>query len=76
MEFHHGWAVSEFIGFKLICSIMKVLSRVGGLNLFLSYRGDVVQVDTSVGSSGKNGMRRNWLVRDYKTGEILTRASR
>ncbi|KAL0013900.1 hypothetical protein SO802_000969 [Lithocarpus litseifolius] len=37
--------------------------------------GDVVQVDTSVGPSGKNGMRRNWLVRDYKTGEILTRAS-
>ena len=28
MEFHHGWAVTEFIGYKLICSIMKVLSRV------------------------------------------------
>ncbi|KMT02998.1 hypothetical protein BVRB_8g195640 [Beta vulgaris subsp. vulgaris] len=37
--------------------------------------GDVVQVDTWVSSSGKNGMRRDWLVRDCSTGEILTRAS-
>lgn len=37
--------------------------------------GDVVQVDTWVDASGKNGMRRDWLVRDCKTGETLTRAS-
>lgn len=37
--------------------------------------GDVVQVDTWVAASGKNGMRRDWLIRDCKTGEILTRAS-
>ncbi|OIV97193.1 hypothetical protein TanjilG_28944 [Lupinus angustifolius] len=37
--------------------------------------GDVVQVDTWVSASGKNGMRRDWLIRDCKTGEILTRAS-
>lgn len=37
--------------------------------------GDVVQVDTWVAASGKNGMRRDWLVRDSKTGDILTRAS-
>ncbi|OMO57990.1 Acyl-ACP thioesterase [Corchorus olitorius] len=37
--------------------------------------GDVVQVDTWVSASGKNGMRRDWLVSDSKTGEILTRAS-
>ncbi|KAI3513769.1 hypothetical protein L1887_11916 [Cichorium endivia] len=37
--------------------------------------GDVVQVDTWVARSGKNGMRRDWLLRDCKTGEILTRAS-
>lgn len=37
--------------------------------------GDVVEVDTWVSPSGKNGMRRDWLLRDYKTGEILTRAS-
>ncbi|GMH27335.1 hypothetical protein Nepgr_029178 [Nepenthes gracilis] len=37
--------------------------------------GDVVQVDTWVSSSGKNGMRRDWHVRDCITGETLTRAS-
>ncbi|KAF5934751.1 hypothetical protein HYC85_025880 [Camellia sinensis] len=37
--------------------------------------GDVVQVDTWVAASGKNGMRRDWLVRDCRTGDILTRAS-
>ncbi|CAH2038564.1 unnamed protein product [Thlaspi arvense] len=38
-------------------------------------RGDVVEVDTWVSQSGKNGMRRDWLVRDCNSGEILTRAS-
>ncbi|PNX72709.1 putative palmitoyl-acyl carrier protein thioesterase chloroplastic-like [Trifolium pratense] len=37
--------------------------------------GDVVHVETWVSASGKNGMRRDWLLRDYNTGEILTRAS-
>uniref|UniRef100_A0A7N0TC02 Acyl-[acyl-carrier-protein] hydrolase n=1 Tax=Kalanchoe fedtschenkoi TaxID=63787 RepID=A0A7N0TC02_KALFE len=37
--------------------------------------GDVVQVDSWVASSGKNGMRRDWLIRDSNTGETLTRAS-
>lgn len=37
--------------------------------------GDVVQVDTWVGKNGKNGMRRDWLVRDMNTGETLARAS-
>ncbi|KAL7168237.1 hypothetical protein ACSBR2_038635 [Camellia fascicularis] len=37
--------------------------------------GDVVQVDTWVAASGKNGMRCDWLVRDCRTGDILTRAS-
>ncbi|VFQ79671.1 unnamed protein product [Cuscuta campestris] len=37
--------------------------------------GDVVQVDTWVAASGKNGMRRDWLIRDCSTGDILMRAS-
>ncbi|KAK4265152.1 hypothetical protein QN277_026239 [Acacia crassicarpa] len=37
--------------------------------------GDVVQVDTWVSASGKNSLRRDWLVCDCKTGETLTRAS-
>eukprot|EP01018_Ginkgo_biloba_P012087 Gb_21293 [translate_table: standard] len=37
--------------------------------------GDVVEIDTWVASLGKNSMRRDWLLRDYKTGQILTRAT-
>lgn len=37
--------------------------------------GDMVQVDTWIAASGKNGLRRDWLVRDWQTGDILTRAS-
>lgn len=37
--------------------------------------GKVVEMDTWVTASGKNGMRRDWLVRDYKTGQILARAT-
>ncbi|KAG0498946.1 hypothetical protein HPP92_003637 [Vanilla planifolia] len=37
--------------------------------------GDVVQVETWVGSSGKNGMRRDWYVVDYQSGKIVVRAT-
>lgn len=37
--------------------------------------GDIVQVDTWVCPSGKNGVRRDWLFRDCTTGETLMRAS-
>ncbi|KAK8936243.1 hypothetical protein KSP39_PZI013152 [Platanthera zijinensis] len=37
--------------------------------------GDVVQVDTWVGSSGKNGMRRDWHVIDCRTGGTVVRAT-
>lgn len=37
--------------------------------------GDVVQIDSWVSSSGKNGMRRDFLVRDYNTGLTLGRAT-
>ncbi|KAF3450800.1 hypothetical protein FNV43_RR06889 [Rhamnella rubrinervis] len=35
---------------------------------------DVIQVDTWTCASGRNGMCREWVVRDYKTGKILLRA--
>ncbi|WOH01575.1 hypothetical protein DCAR_0520959 [Daucus carota subsp. sativus] len=37
--------------------------------------GDVVQVDTWIAASGKNCVRRDWVFKDYGTGEILTKAS-
>ncbi|KAL5576382.1 hypothetical protein UlMin_018081 [Ulmus minor] len=35
---------------------------------------DVIQMDTWTCASGRNGMRRDWLARDYKTGKTLFRA--
>nr|GME06689.1 palmitoyl-acyl carrier protein thioesterase, chloroplastic [Ipomoea batatas] len=37
--------------------------------------GDVVQVDTWIAASGKNGMRRDWVIHDSNTGDMLMRAS-
>ncbi|KAL0000092.1 hypothetical protein SO802_019694 [Lithocarpus litseifolius] len=37
--------------------------------------GEVVEIDTWVGASGKNGMRRDWLVRSQATGHVFARAT-
>ncbi|KAL5791529.1 hypothetical protein ACOSP7_000123 [Xanthoceras sorbifolium] len=37
--------------------------------------GDVVEIDTWVDAAGKNGMRRDWIIRDYHTQKIITRAT-
>ncbi|KAF8390674.1 hypothetical protein HHK36_025201 [Tetracentron sinense] len=37
--------------------------------------GDVVEIDTWVDAAGKNGMRRDWIIRDYSTQQIITRAT-
>lgn len=37
--------------------------------------GDNVEIVTWVAASGKNGMRRDWLIRDGRTGETLSRAT-
>eukprot|EP01018_Ginkgo_biloba_P038553 Gb_07469 [translate_table: standard] len=36
---------------------------------------DVVEIDSWATLSGKNGLRMDWTVRDYKRGHILTRAT-
>ncbi|KAF8655120.1 hypothetical protein HU200_061255 [Digitaria exilis] len=38
--------------------------------------GDVVEIDTWVASSGKNGMRRDWIIRDRNTKNMIARATR
>ncbi|XWS22446.1 hypothetical protein CRYUN_Cryun29cG0035100 [Craigia yunnanensis] len=37
--------------------------------------GEVVEIDTWVGASGKNGMRRDWLIRSQATGIIYAQAT-
>ncbi|XP_059306796.1 palmitoyl-acyl carrier protein thioesterase, chloroplastic-like [Lycium ferocissimum] len=37
--------------------------------------GDVVEIDTWVDAAGKNGMRRDWIIRDSTTKNIITKAT-
>ncbi|XP_022737273.1 palmitoyl-acyl carrier protein thioesterase, chloroplastic-like [Durio zibethinus] len=37
--------------------------------------GEVLKIDTWVGASGKNGMRRDWLIRSHVTGQVYARAT-
>ncbi|KAG6389904.1 hypothetical protein SASPL_151379 [Salvia splendens] len=37
--------------------------------------GEVMEIDTWVGASGKNGMRRDWLLRSQATGIVFVRAT-
>lgn len=37
--------------------------------------GDVVEIDSWVAAEGKNGMRRDFIVRDYTSGEVIARAT-
>ncbi|CAK9211776.1 unnamed protein product [Sphagnum troendelagicum] len=36
---------------------------------------EVVEIDTWVVQAGRNGMRRDWVMRCYQTGEVLARAT-
>ncbi|KAF8021251.1 hypothetical protein BT93_G1622 [Corymbia citriodora subsp. variegata] len=38
--------------------------------------GEVIEIDTWVGASGKNGMRRDWLIRSQASGVTFARATR
>ncbi|KAA8532623.1 hypothetical protein F0562_032561 [Nyssa sinensis] len=37
--------------------------------------GEIMKIDTWVGASGKNGMRRDWIVRSHATGSVFARAT-
>lgn len=53
-----------------------IVFKIGNHNLPFLFREDVVEVDSWVAPSGKNGMRRDWHVRDYRTGKTVLRATR
>ncbi|XP_058093129.1 palmitoyl-acyl carrier protein thioesterase, chloroplastic-like [Magnolia sinica] len=59
-------------------SLRKLIWVVTRINIQVekySCWGDVVEVDTWVAASGKNGMRRDWIIRDCSTQEIITSAT-
>ncbi|XVE56548.1 hypothetical protein DITRI_Ditri04bG0019900 [Diplodiscus trichospermus] len=55
--------------------LMWVVTRINVQVERYSSWGDVVEIDTWVDAAGKNAMRRDWIIRDYNTREIITRAT-
>ncbi|XP_014511983.2 palmitoyl-acyl carrier protein thioesterase, chloroplastic [Vigna radiata var. radiata] len=55
--------------------LIWVVSRMQVLIDYYPIWGEVVEIDTWVGASGKNGMRRDWLIRSQATGHIFARAT-
>ncbi|KNA17160.1 hypothetical protein SOVF_082660, partial [Spinacia oleracea] len=56
-------------------NLIWVVTRVHVQVTKYSSWGDVVEIDTWVDAAGKNGMRRDWIIRDYRTQDIITRAT-
>ncbi|KAF3612270.1 putative E3 ubiquitin-protein ligase RHA2A-like [Capsicum annuum] len=52
-------------------SRIQALETASGRNA----RGEVMEIDTWVGASGKNGMRRDWQIRSQATGLVFARAT-
>ncbi|TKY50914.1 Palmitoyl-acyl carrier protein thioesterase [Spatholobus suberectus] len=55
--------------------LIWVVSRMQVLIDYYPIWGEVVEIDTWVGGSGKNGMQRDWLIRSQATGHIFARAT-
>ncbi|XP_047151117.1 palmitoyl-acyl carrier protein thioesterase, chloroplastic-like [Vigna umbellata] len=55
--------------------LIWVVSRMQVVIDYYPIWGEVVEIDTWVGASGKNGMRRDWLIRSQATGHIFARAT-
>ncbi|WVZ62758.1 hypothetical protein U9M48_012464 [Paspalum notatum var. saurae] len=59
-------------------SLRKLIWVVTRINIQVdkySRWGDVVEIDTWVASSGKNGMRRDWIIRDRNTKNMIARGT-
>lgn len=40
------------------------------------YRSDVIEIETWCQSEGRIGTRRDWILKDYATGQVIGRATR
>ncbi|XP_068651579.1 palmitoyl-acyl carrier protein thioesterase, chloroplastic-like [Aristolochia californica] len=61
----------EMCSRKLIWAVTRINVQV---DKFSSW-GDVVEIDTWVAPHGKHGLRRDWVIRDYNTHQIITKAT-
>ena len=56
---------------KLIWVVTRIQVQVQRYNKW----GEEIEIDTWVDAAGKNGMRRDWIIRDRCTNEIITKAT-
>jgi fatty acyl-ACP thioesterase B len=73
------WYVTTEIEHRSWLIVISGLMFTDGSRIFLlpeHHRGDVVEIDTWVASSGKNGMRRDWIIRDRNTKNMIAGATR
>ncbi|KAI4357720.1 hypothetical protein L6164_001652 [Bauhinia variegata] len=56
-------------------NLIWVVSRMQVQVDYYPIWGEVTEIDTWVGASGKNGMRRDWLIRSKATGLVFARAT-
>ncbi|MED6107635.1 hypothetical protein PIB30_015809 [Stylosanthes scabra] len=56
---------------KLIWVVTRIQVQVQRYSAW----GDIIEIDTWVDAHGKNGMRRDWVIRDHYTKEDLVRAT-
>ncbi|CAN0871505.1 Palmitoyl-acyl carrier protein thioesterase, chloroplastic [Linum grandiflorum] len=56
-------------------NLIWVVSRMHVLVDHYPIWGEIVEIDTWVAASGKNGMRRDWVIRSQATGHIYARAT-
>ncbi|KAM0924402.1 hypothetical protein ACQ4PT_004900 [Festuca glaucescens] len=67
-----GFGATRQMSFrKLIWVVTRINIQVDKYSQW----GDVVEIDTWVASSGKNGMRRDWIIRDCRTKKMIARAT-
>ncbi|XP_051136074.1 palmitoyl-acyl carrier protein thioesterase, chloroplastic-like [Andrographis paniculata] len=64
-------ATREMSARKLIWVVTRIHVQIEKYSSW----GDMVEIDTWVDAAGKNGMRRDWIIRDYATQNIITRAT-
>lgn len=71
VEQYSSW-YSSFFNLSILDIFIIIKIKVA----IFHHRGDVVEIDTWVDAAGKNGMRRDWIIRDSNTRNIITKATR
>ncbi|CAN4124892.1 unnamed protein product [Withania somnifera] len=78
---NHAWVsglLSDGIGAThgmMKNNLIWVVSRIQVQIEHYPIWGEVIEIDTWVGASGKNGMRRDWQIRSQATGLVFARAT-